>query len=390
MKPALLFLLLSNALLSSAQNIGIGTENPTRAKFEVHGVAGAGATTAIFGGEGHGISLQRNWPTIGFNNYNNGIGRYLSTGYAAAQYLDPFNGGLYFDLYNYGSTNTGVFGTTRSLSLFSNGNVGIRGAGNFATLTVARGTAFDGTALFHGTQYNSHFNYSSAENTYIRGGKVNSRVYINDFPTGKVLVGVQDGNTRFGINAFDPMYTLEVVQAGNTGMILINPSWGWKAWELRSDKYNSDPNATQTCLSLYYNGRSNPIMGWFRPDNGAYSANSDLRMKSDIQSLEPVLERVMKLKPTRYKMKDVVNAKASIGLLAQEAFQLFPEMISIHENSGDNKGVPMQMGIDYGSFSIVALKAIQEQQNTIQKQEKEIADLKKRLERIEQLLTARQ
>ena len=227
MKPVFFFFLFLQVQFTIAQNIGIGTENPTRAKFEVHGAAGY--TSAIFGGEGHGISLQRNWPTIGFNEYDNGAGRYLASGYAAAQYLDPNNGGLYFDLYSYGSANSTVFGTRRLLNLFPNGNVGIGNVGNYATLTVARGTAFDGTALFHGTQYNSHFNYSSAENTYIRGGKVNSRVYINDFPTGKVLVGVQDGNTRFGINAYDPMYTLEVVQAGNTGMVLVDPTWGMES-----------------------------------------------------------------------------------------------------------------------------------------------------------------
>lgn len=387
MKPGFVFCLLLHVQFTTGQNIGIGTANPTRAKFEVHGVAGAGATTAIFGGEGYGISFQRNWPTIGFNQFHNGVSRYLSSGFAAAQYLDPSNGGMYFDLYAYGSANNSVFGTTRTLSLFSNGNVGIRGAANYATLTVARGTAVDGTALFHGTQYNSHFNYSAAEHTYIRGGKVNSRVYINDFPTGKVLIGVQDGNTRFGINAYDPVYTLEVVQAGNTGMILVDPTWGWRAWELRSDKYNSDPGNPQNALTLYYNGRSNPIMGWFRPDNGSYSSNSDMRIKAEIQSLEPVLDKVMKLRPTRYKWKDVEQATPSIGLIAQEAQLLFPETISIHHNSGNNKGVPFQMGIDYNSFSVVALKAVQEQQVLIQQQQNEIDDLKKRLARLEKQMT---
>ena len=50
-----------------SQNIGIGITNPTRAKLEVSGVSGSGATSAIFGTDGTGISLQRNWPTIGFN-----------------------------------------------------------------------------------------------------------------------------------------------------------------------------------------------------------------------------------------------------------------------------------------------------------------------------------
>lgn len=388
MKTLFTILLFASTIPLPAQNIGIGTNNPTRAKFEVHGVAGAGATSAIFGGEGYGISFQRNWPTIGFNQYNNGTGKYLSTGYAGVQYLDPSGGGIYFDLYGNGGANSNVFGSIRALSLFSNGNVGIRDIGNYATLSVARGTAYDGTALFGGTQYNSHFNYSPAENTYIRGGKVGSRVYINDISGGKVLVGQHAGRTKFGINAFDPVYTLEVVQSENTGMILINPDWGWKAWELRSDKYNSDPNAPHTSLSLYYNGRPNPIMGWFSPVNGGYTSNSDRRMKKEIELLEPVLDRVMKLRPTRYKMKDIANAEPSIGLLAQETQLLFPEMVSVHQNSGNNGGLPFQLGINYGVFSVIAIKAVQEQQTIINSQNKEIADLKARLDRLEKLAFA--
>jgi hypothetical protein len=383
MKKLFLFSVLSVATIAGAQNVGIGISNPSRAKFEVHGVAGNGATSALFGGDGHGISLMRSWPTIGFNIYNNtGNNRYMASGFGATQYLDPGNGGLYFDLYSNGSVGTSTFGTVRALSLFSNGNVGIAGAGNYGTLTVPRGTAYDGTAVFFGTQWTSHFNYSSSEHTYIRAGKNGGRVYLNDIVGGKVQVGQHHGTTKFGINAFDPMYTLEVVQANNTGMVLINPDWGWKAWELRSDKYNSDPNAPQTCLSLYYNGRSNPIMGWFRPDNGSYNSNSDRRMKTDIRPLEPVLQKLMQLRPTRYKMKDVTASRFSIGLLAQEAENLFPEMVSESVTAEQAGGLPRQLGIDYGSFSIVAIKAIQEQQALIDAQQKRIEALEKKFDEI--------
>src|SRR5690242_19737063 len=53
-----------------SQNVGIGIDNPIRAKLEVNGAAGA--TSAIFGGEGAGISLQRSWPSVGFNQYYTG------------------------------------------------------------------------------------------------------------------------------------------------------------------------------------------------------------------------------------------------------------------------------------------------------------------------------
>ena len=42
-----------------SQNIGIGITNPIRAKLEVNGVAGFGATSAIFGGDATGEKRRR-------------------------------------------------------------------------------------------------------------------------------------------------------------------------------------------------------------------------------------------------------------------------------------------------------------------------------------------
>lgn len=69
------------------------------------------------------------------------------------------------------------------------GNVGIRVSAASASLTVARGTGLDGTAMFGGTTHASHFNYSTAEDTYIRGGKNGSKVIINDGSLGAVVIG---------------------------------------------------------------------------------------------------------------------------------------------------------------------------------------------------------
>lgn len=49
-----------------------------------------------------------------------------------------------------------------------------------AQLAVDRGTGTDGTAAFKGTTNISHFNYDTAEHTYLRGGKSTSQVIIGD------------------------------------------------------------------------------------------------------------------------------------------------------------------------------------------------------------------
>ncbi|MBL7726962.1 MAG: hypothetical protein JNM68_04715 [Dinghuibacter sp.] len=55
-------------------------------------------------------------------------------------------------------------------------------------LNAVKGTVPGGSAIFHGSSYASHFHYSTNEDTYIRGGKPSSNVFINDVGA-KVVIG---------------------------------------------------------------------------------------------------------------------------------------------------------------------------------------------------------
>ncbi|MEN9638615.1 MAG: hypothetical protein RLZZ262_483, partial [Bacteroidota bacterium] len=69
------------------------------------------------------------------------------------------------------------------------------------SLDVWRGSALNGTAVFRGTTHMSHFNYGATEDTYLRGGKNGSSLYLNDTHNGHVNIATGGGGLGIGINA---------------------------------------------------------------------------------------------------------------------------------------------------------------------------------------------
>ena len=145
MKKIFIILLASapgSLLTASSQNVGIGTATPTRAKLELHG--SVGNTSAIFGGESTGISLQRDWPSIGFNQYYNAGSIYIGNDFATVQYIDHNLGYMAFDMPSSGLANTSAGTPVRAMSIHANGSIGILGAFANASFALARGNGSDG------------------------------------------------------------------------------------------------------------------------------------------------------------------------------------------------------------------------------------------------------
>ena len=111
---------------------------------------------------------------------------------------------------------------------------------------------------------------------------------------------------------------------------------------------------------------------------GTLSASSDRRLKENIVKTPYGLAEVLKLNPVNYRF--ISNGLNQIGFIAQEVQPLLPEVVTGTE--GDiEKGETL--GITYSSLIPVLTKAIQEQQQQLEAQQKQIQSLIKRLEAIE-------
>jgi hypothetical protein len=173
-------------------------------------------------------------------------------------------------------------------------------------------------------------------------------------------------------NYYIPPTTLEVRQS-NGGIELTNSSFTGSPWEWRVVTSGS------TTFNLYYQG---VLKNYFLPSTGALAV-SDRRVKTNIQDLAPVMDRVMKLEAVTYMMKDATEGQGrSMGFIAQNVAPLFPDLIG-HGMPGPDD----LLGLDYSGFGVIAIKGIQEEQGRIEMLETGLTDIERRLERIEKKLT---
>ncbi len=105
--------------------------------------------------------------------------------------------------------------------------------------------------------------------------------------------------------------------------------------------------------------------------SGAYTALSDARFKKNVSDLPGVMEKVMQLQAKTYQYNDVASERYFTGFIAQELEQVFPQFVYY---GGDDQ---VTYTVDYGGMSVIALKAIQEQQAEIESLKAELEALKK-------------
>lgn len=360
------------AMPLSAQNVGIGTSNPSRAKLELNGMVGN--TTAIFGAGANGIGLGADAPSLQFNAYFNQGTKYIGNGYVILQYLDPGNGTLRIQAANSGVKDALVNGIRPAITIASNGRVSIGdspGLGFEAQLNVGKDADKDATAYFSAPQP-TLFNYSTAEHTYIRGGANASKLWMNYYAqNSKVVMG--NGTSNVGINWTLPVYPLEIhspdfgiglMRLGSLNHWLITVSFNYLKLMFRA---TTDNNAFSQ-------------LGVFDFVTGKYSSSSDRRMKKEIEPLSPTLQKLMLLQPYRYEMKyNNPNHNETFGLIAQDVKEVFPSLVhtTVNANTG-YKDISDVHTLAYSGLAPIIIKALQEQQAMLDKLTQRMAVLEGR------------
>ncbi|GAB4253222.1 MAG: hypothetical protein Kow0079_08550 [Vicingaceae bacterium] len=166
-----------------------------------------------------------------------------------------------------------------------------------------------------------------------------------------------------GIGTTTPTTSLHVNHpTGNTNGVSISNANDADKWHFYMFTTND--------LTLYFNGVQR---GAFDDVSGNYTATSDLRLKKNINSVSSVLDDVMKLNFVEYNYKGQKDNRKYFGYIAQEVEKVFPSLVYYQDESD-------LYLMDYSGFGSIAIKAIQEQQQMIDKQQEIIEELKKEIE----------
>ena len=107
------------------------------------------------------------------------------------------------------------------------------------------------------------------------------------------------------------------------------------------------------------------------------TVSSDFRLKENIEPLTDNLQKVLKLKPSSYNWK-IRDKQEDIGFIAQDVEQIIPMVVKENTSIGNTKdflGSETHKTVDYAKIVTYLVGAIQEQQ-------KQIDELKKKLEEL--------
>jgi hypothetical protein len=193
-----------------------------------------------------------------------------------------------------------------------------------------------------------------------------------DISDGAVFV---NGTSDFtGIGTVNPAKRLHVrhfnSSASGFGISNINGAGGLWHFHVRSNLGER--------LELHFN---NAYRGNFDATSGFYTSVSDRNLKNNISSIKSVLKKVKELNVVDYEFINQKNKRKYVGLIAQEVKKIFPHLVyGTSEAITDNSNNYYTM--DYSGFGILAIKAIQEQQEIIEAQNIKL----KRLDRLEKEL----
>ena len=204
--------------------------------------------------------------------------------------------------------------------------------------------------------------------------------HSSDGTISEEILSIDGSDERVGVLDPTPEYTLSVDHASGSPNNATGSRNGFNIENTSTnDSWTFYTSTTSGDMRMYYDADTgtgaNPIQrGSFDSANGVYSSSSDLKLKKNISNLENQLDKVMKMRPTRYQFKTQEGEDYSLGLIAQELQEIVPEVVTQIANMEEDG--QDYLGVAYSELVPVLIGAIQDQQDIIDAQNSELVEVK--------------
>ena len=284
-------------------------------------------------------------------------------------------------------------GGNKGIKIDNTGNVGINnatpaqaldvtGSGKFSTSIINSGTrsyfgkdgsnmhwlastdAAETNNLAYGFESNGTSIQSHRWNT---GGSERMRISSN----GNVGIGISSPSRKLHIQTADATSVyIESTVADNNGMFILNANTN-QSWGNNWHEFILFQNQSSTIGSILGSNGGNMV---------SYNTSSDYRLKTDLKNYSG-LDLVNKIKTYDFAWKR--DSSRMYGVMAHELQSVLPYAISGKKDEVDANGKMIPQSVDYGKLTPILVKAIQEQDSTIQHQAVEIKKLIKEKKALE-------
>jgi len=298
------------------------------------------------------------------NLYYNGGWKAIATGAGASMILDASGPKFYT---NASASAGGAVTPTERLRIPAAGGIDIT----------------NGSVATSGDNY--VYSYSGGSSGDVRSGfkLEGSTNTIEFYNGGSEQMRISSGDVSIGTTSSGhKLYVHESANATQgTAQFRIGGA-GYSAFHfLDGTAYHIGQNSQSRYLRMY-SGSNSSVGVSLSPQGTSWQTYSDERLKKNIEPIESAIESLLGLRTVKYHLKDVDSAesKKRLGLIAQDLVGVLDEVIELTTQEEDDTEY---LSVRYTEIIPVVVKAIQEQQATIESQAAAITDLTTRLTALE-------
>ncbi len=302
--------------------------------------------------------------------------------FANAQLTLPYSGSCNSTLQCFSASNTGT-----GIGIFSSGSSGsaINGEATTGIGVAGSGTSTGSTGVWGQGVYAGVDASSTAGYGVFASSSTGTALYaISTSGVGVQGISSSGVGVKATSSSSQGVYGNSTCGTGATCIGVYGTSSGGNGvWGVTSSTSNAAVvgQVTNGGISFFGNGDIIVSGGAYLPGGGPWQNYSDIRIKEDIKSFEQGIPELMKIRPIRYKYNGLGgmpdDGKEYAGVIAQELERVMPGMVSSRMaklHPSDAKDTPIKV-VSGNDFTYLLIKAVQEQQQIINRQEARLTAL---------------